>query len=109
MGISIDLHIYDAAKLQTKLKKWGAKDDQLSRKILEACGTFAGDRYFLLDNEYSDGCSPYYNIATLFNAAFKKDDSFKIFLDSNNKQYGINCVDEQEVAEDLGINLEEDE
>lgn len=111
MGISIDIHIYDADTLQAKLKTWGATDPELSRKILEACGTFAGDKYILLNNEYGDGYSPYFNVASLFDAAFKLEDSFDIFLDSDNEysKDGISYVDEYEVAEELGITPSDDE
>lgn len=106
MGISIDVKIYKTAELKAKLREHGATDDQLTQNILEACGMFFGDSYVLLNNEYGDGYSPYYNVAQLFDSAFNRDDFFDIFLKSATQ--GISYVDVGEVAENLGITLRED-
>jgi hypothetical protein len=106
MGISIDLHIYNTHELLAALKAWGAIDDGLTRKILEKCGTFFGDSYVLLNNEYYDGYSPYYNVAHLLNRAFggsDDHDSFDIFCFEVKSVEGINAVEEGEVADELGL------
>lgn len=108
MGINIDLHVYDSCQLMEELKSKGAAgDDELLRKILEECGRFLGDSYVLLNNEYGDGYSPYYNVATLIDSAFGIEDSFRVFLDLS-KRNGISYVDVHDVAERLGITLKEE-
>jgi hypothetical protein len=107
MGISIDVNLYEKDKLLQKLEAWGAKDKELTMKILEACGTFLGDTYVLLNNELYDGYSPYYNVAELFDSAFDGEDSFDIFL--HEYREGINAVDLDDVADELGITLKDDE
>ena len=108
MGVSIDLKIYDKNKLLKELSDWGATDAELTIKILEKCGHFFGENYVLLNNEYTGDYSPYYNVATLFDSAFDKEDSFDIFLHAPTVAYGINYVDAEEVADELGITLKED-
>ena len=107
MGISIDIHIYNKSKLIEKLKKWGADNDELTMKILEKCGSFFGDKYILLNNELWDGYSPYYNVTTLLDSAYKKEKSFDIFLFNGDE--GINAVELYEVADELGIEIIEDD
>jgi hypothetical protein len=103
MGITIDLHIYDKDSLLSKLVEWGADDDVLAMEILSACGHFYGSKYILLNNEYSSEYSPYYNAANLFDAAFKTEGSFDVFLFGG--EHGISYVDAHSVAEELGIKL----
>jgi hypothetical protein len=104
MSISIDLHIYEADKLIEALKTWGAKDEVLLKRILEECGTFLGNSYVLLNNEYG-GESPYYAVASLLDSAFEGKDSFDLFLFSEFRRKGISYVEDEEVAERLGFEL----
>lgn len=110
MGVSIALHIYNKDELLRQLEEWGAADRILAIKILEECGTFLGDSYVLLNNEFWDGYSPYFNVATLFDAAFHKEDSFDIFLNRKGvgRTEGVNSVEIDEVAERLGITIPEE-
>jgi len=105
VGISIDLYIYNTVLLNQRLREWGAKDKELNHKILRSCGTFVGDKYILLNNELWE-CSPYYTVATLFDSAYKDiaEDSFDIFL-MMSKEEGINAVDKEEIAEELGFEV----
>ena len=104
MGISIDLHVYDYDVLAKALIEKGATEPLLG-KILEKCGYHLGGKYLLLNNEYYDGYSPYYNVAELVDCAFGIEDSFDVFLNITQDRNGINSVDKEEVAEELGIKL----
>lgn len=114
MGVSIDLYVFNADELLKALEAWGANDRELTHKILEECGMFAEGNYIILNNEYGEG-SPYYHVAALLNAAFKKsdleDDSFDIFLgrEGVSRRRGISYVDLEEAAEELGIELPEED
>ena len=110
MGVSIDLYLYKTDELLRKLEAWGAKDRDLTVKILSACGLFSGDTYAILNNEKADEYNPYYNVPALLNAAFggsDENDSFDIFLDE--RQPGISSVDVEEIADELGITLPDEE
>ncbi len=110
MSVSIDLYIYDRDKLFDALTEWGAVDRPLLIRILEYCGTFTGDKYLLLNNEHACDCSPYFNLAVLLDSAFKKKDSFHILLYRNEfKEKGVNYVEVEEAAEELGIEIIEEE
>lgn len=116
MGINIDLHVYDAAALTAALEAKGAVGkDGLLRRIMEKCGLFVGDRYLLLNNEYYDGHSPYYQLAKLIDSAFEVRESFHVILELTYDRKGapfhesvVNHVDAGEVAEELGIVLKEE-
>lgn len=107
MSVSIDIYIYDKKELFEKLREWGADDDELTVNILESCGTFFENSYVLLNNECWDGYSPYYNVSTLLDSTFKKEDSFDIFLHSGTD--GINSVDLYGIADKLGIEITDDD
>ena len=87
----------------------GATDVELSHKILDACGSFFGDKYVLLNNEFYDEYNPYFKVSYLFDSAFNKEDSSDVFLRGAKQEEGINSVDVDEVAEELGIKLKEKE
>lgn len=105
--MSIDLNIYDKQELLENLEKWGADNKELLMKILEACGTFIADKYVLLNNEYYGDGSPYYNVATLVDSAFKKGNSFNVFCGGTKSEEGINYVEAHEVADALGFEIDE--
>jgi hypothetical protein len=107
MGISIDLHIYDYARLMDALEEKGATDRDLAARILARCGHHLGEHYVLLNNEYGE-FSPYYKVARLFDAAFKGTDFFDVFLNLTRRN-GISWVDDEDVAEALGIELGDEE
>jgi len=109
MGISIDLHIYNTYDLLAGLREWGAEDRELSIKILENCGSFFGSSYVLLNNEYYDGGNPYYNVAKLFDSAFKKEDSFNVFCFKVTSVEGKNWVEVDDIAAELGFEIIEEE
>ena len=109
MGISIDLHIYNKYELLKGLSEWGTTDTALSIKILESCGTFFGDNYVLLNNEYHEDGNPYYNVAKLFDSAFKKEDSFHVFCFKVESVEGKNWVEVDDIAAELGFEIIEEE
>jgi hypothetical protein len=86
MGINIDAYHYDYEKLCQALEKLGVKDRELLDVILDECGTRIADRYVLINNEYWDGFSPYYNVSSVIDRVFNIEDSFgEVFctLDDN--------------------------
>lgn len=107
MGQSIDLHIYELDKLKAALNKRGAQGELLD-KILAKCGSVFGNNYVLLNNEVWDGGSPYYNLSSLIDSAFGIEDSFDDLLHGKYQTEGINYVELEEVADELGITLPED-
>lgn len=107
MGIDINLYSLEKEKLLNDLETWGAKDKDLTIKILESCGSFVGDQYIILNNECCDGNNPYYSVATLLDSAFHLENSFDCFL--NERKEGINYVEKEEIAENLGFNLKEED
>jgi len=107
MSISIDLYAYNHKSLVDDLIKIGCSDNILLDKILTTCGDVFGESCIILCNEHCDDGNPYYNIATLIDSAFNISDSFNVFFYNETKKEGINYVDIYEVAEELGIKLEE--
>lgn len=70
MSISIDLYEYNYGELFEALCREGADDDDLLCAILDECGLVRGGKYILLNNEYGDEWSPYFNLCTLLDSAF---------------------------------------
>ncbi len=101
MGVRIDIKRYKSEELIEKLKEWGADNDELAVSVLKECGMFIGDEYVLLNNEYHSEYNPYYTVGKLFDLAFGKTDSFRVFL--NNGKSGISSVDGDDIADRLGI------
>lgn len=111
MSISIELKFYRKDELLKRLEEWGATDKELTVAILEACGSFIGDTYILLNNEHWNDLNPYYGLSFLLDHAYKKaaseKDSIDIILDEDGE--GVNAIDTEEIAEKLGINLNSEE
>lgn len=105
MGISIDLYIFEYAKLMKKLIKLGA-EEILLYKILTECGTISGGKYILLNNEKHDDGNPFNIVCDLIDSAFNVRDSIDVFLDDF--KMGKNYVDRNEAAEKLGITLRDE-
>jgi len=81
MGRSIDLYSYDYEKLVNKtLRICNTEDRELVEKILLSCGNKIADRYIILNQEYREDSSCYYNVARVLSRIFKVDDVFsKVF------------------------------
>lgn len=109
MSISIDIHLYKHQELLSALEAWGADDIGLLTAIMRECGTFAGDTYVLLNNELWGEYSPYYKVSELIDAAFHREDSYKLFMDRKSGYHteGINAVELGAVAHRLGIVLDD--
>lgn len=105
MSQSVDVNIYDKEKLLQALRDWGANNDDLTNKILAEFGTFAGDKYILLNNEFYGEFNPYYNLATVMDRAYQHPDSFDVLLDFNNEYSteGTSSVEVWDVCERLDI------
>lgn len=80
MGRSVNLYSYDYEKLKNELIKYcGAKTEEETKKleeILTDFGNIIGDRYIILNNEFWEDYSCYYNVASVIDNAFGRDDSF---------------------------------
>lgn len=109
MGVNIDIHIYDKKELVEGLKNWGANNEQLLNKILDACGKFTTIEYIVLHNEYYSDGNPYFNLSSLLDSAFNKKDSFDVLCCKVKSKRGVNFVDEYEVAEELGFEINEED
>lgn len=109
MGISIMPYFYEEQPLIEALKKDGAEDEVLLRKIMEKFGTFLGNKYILLHNEYYQDYNPYFELADVLNSAFdyKGNDGCKFWHTYFKVTHtsGISAASAEEVAEELGIEL----
>ena len=52
------------------------EDNQKLEDILRTFGNVIGDRYVILNNEFWEDYSCYYNVSTVIDKAFKVEDSF---------------------------------
>lgn len=117
MSRSVDVQIYEWTTLLDRLGQWAVKHNKamnrdLVASVLEKCGDRIGDKYVLLNNEYSEEYNPFYNVATLVEAAVgihpsdaELDDVFEVFLDmrSEHSKQAIHYVDKDKVIEELGL------
>jgi len=115
MGRSIDLYSYDYNKLVNKiLAVCKTNDIELVEKVLSVCGNKINDRYVILNQDFWEGCSCYYNVARALEHLFHVDDVFgEVFCSFNNektdKQDLINAIEVYGIYEQLGIDPPEDE
>lgn len=115
MGRSIDLYSYDYEKLTNKIMTiCNTKDRELVEKVLLTCGNKIGDKYIILNQEYWEGYSCYYNVATALERIFKVDGVFgKVFCtfkdNETDKQDLIQAIAIYEIEEILGFELPEHE
>ena len=58
MGISIELIAYDKADIEKYIEKYPK-----TKFIFDKCGKFLGEKYIVLNNEYVESNSPYYQIS----------------------------------------------
>lgn len=109
MGVSIDLNVYSKQKLMDKLEEWAdiSYHSEVIKlnAILDSCGITLGDNYLIMDNEYFDDYNPLYCLFELLESAFGKTASYDCFDVS---MRGINTVDKEEIAEELGFELKEE-
>lgn len=94
MRTSVDLYIYDRAKLVADLKEFGANNEDLLNRILERCGNTFGDKYVLLHNEFYESNNPYFIVAELIDAAFNITDSIDIIIRGKYKSDGLSYKSE---------------
>ena len=115
MGRSIDLYSYDYNKLKTKIADYCKTDNlELIEKVLSSCGNKMGDRYIILNQEFWEDASCYYNVANILDKIFKVDDTFGnvfcTFDDSEtDRQELISAIEIYEVKEELNLDIDEDE
>lgn len=58
MGISIELIAYDKTDIEKYIEKYPK-----TKFIFDKCGKFLGEKYIVLNNEYIESNSPYYQIS----------------------------------------------
>lgn len=58
MGISIELIAYDKTDIEKYIEKYPK-----TKFIFDKCGKFLGEKYIVLNNEYVESNSPYYQIS----------------------------------------------
>lgn len=115
MGRSIDLYSYDYQKIVSKtLKVCKTNNKELVEKVLLICGNKIGDRYIILNQEFWEDNSCYYNVSTALERIFKVDNVFgEVFCsfndDETDKKELINAVEMYEIEEALGIDMNRDE
>lgn len=115
MGTSIDLYSYDYEKLVNKtMKVCKTEDRNLVEKILLNCGNKIADKYVILNQEFWDGYSCYYNVARVLEKVFDVEDEdvfSEVFCwDSKNevnKQELISSVELYQIAEDIGVETDD--
>lgn len=113
MGRSIDLYSYDYEKITNKvLEVCKTEDKELVEKILLSCGNKIGDRYIILNQEFWEDCSCYYNVARTLERIFKVDDVFgKVFCtfkdDETDRQELIQAMEMYQIEEVIGIEIPE--
>ena len=124
MSIDIDLYAYDYKQLVSKivehLKLVGTEDDlKIIQNILERFGyiTLDNKEYIILNNEWYENGNPYYNICSVICSAFRKSESkvdlfgnvFCTFRDVVERKTLNNYADKYDVADELGIELFEED
>lgn len=117
MGVSIDLHVLDHAKLMENLAKAGAGDEGRVNEILDRFGHRIGEKYVILNNEYHDDGNPYYGLMAVMDAAFGlkwvldggKGDTHDVIARTPGWLKGISYADTHDIAERLGIDISEGE
>lgn len=115
MGRSIDLYSYDYEKLTNKvLEVCNTKNRELVEKILLSCGNKIADRYIILNQEFWESCSCYYNVSTALERLFKVNDVFgKVFCtfkdEETDKQELIQAMEMYEIEDIIGIEIPESE
>lgn len=57
MGISIELITYDKVDIEKYIEKYPK-----TKFIFDKCGKFLGEKYIVLNNEYVESNSPYYQL-----------------------------------------------
>lgn len=98
-----------------KLKVEDTKENRdLIQKVLDKFGYTHDGTYIILNNEFDEEGNPYDNVSTVLASAFGQSeyeiDLFNCFYDKKVKHdYLINYADKYEIADELGIELIEDE
>jgi hypothetical protein len=114
MGRSIDLYSYDCEKLINKLQDvCNTNDRELIEKVLLCCGEKISDRYVILNQEFWDGCSCYYNVTRVLERIFNVEDVFgKVFCTlkdgETDEQELISAIELDDIFQELKINVDDE-
>lgn len=112
MSRSIDLYSYDYEKLLNKvIEHCNTDNKELAEKILLACGNKIADRYILLNQEFWEDYSCYYNVASVLDNVFNVEDSFgEIFCTFRNspadRQGLISAISRDGIYREIGLREE---
>lgn len=111
MGRSVDAYIYNANELIAAFKRDGAHDEAQLREALGKFGTFIGDDYLLVNNEFYDGDNPYYGLSPVLRSIFtytgSEDGFFDTYLRAPRRE-AVTCANASDVACEIGIELNEE-
>lgn len=104
MGRCVDVCIYNYNDLVENFVKEGCEDKELLEKILLKFGHHIGEKYVILCNEFYEEYNPKWELMDLIKNIFKL--KTRALWDTK-KEYGISGACAYEVAEELGIEYEE--
>ena len=123
MGVSIDVFSFDYDALRWAFKKLifdqhpelkdnedgYAKVEQIGR-IMKEFGSIVGDRYIILNDEYHEEYSPYYEIGTFIDRYYNVEDSSDAMYSKEVDRLSIGKHSNAgDAADNLGIELPEEE
>jgi hypothetical protein len=115
MGRSIDLYSYDYEKLLNKTLEVCKTDNrELVEKILLSCGNKIADRYIILNQEFWESCSCYYNVSSTLERIFKINNVFgEVFCtindDETDRKELIQAMEMYEIEDVIGMEIPEPE
>ena len=80
MGRDVSLHSYRANILKIAIAEYYQTDDfEKINEILSAAGSFIGDRYLLLENDFWEEYNAYFNLPSALDSAFGSEERHDVF------------------------------
>lgn len=102
MSRNIDLYSYDYIKLKEMLLDYCETDRvELIDKILNKFGSIIGNKYIILNNEYTEEYNCHWNITRVFDKIFNTEDIFDDVFDKCDKQDMIIAESVESVIEEI--------
>ena len=80
MSMSVCLYSYKADELECAIAEYyQTKDIEKIDDILSAAGSFIGDRYLLLQNDFWEEYNAYFNLPSALDSAFGSEERHDVF------------------------------
>lgn len=80
MSVSVCVHKYNAKPLIQKIATVCKTDDvALIEQVLSMCGTFVGDYYILLQNDFWEEYNAYFQVSTILEKVFEVEGKVDVF------------------------------